>query len=260
MEIKTVKANENEIDYFSFGNGKKNMVIVPGLSLKSVMLSADAVAEAYSMFKDEYTVYVFDRAKHLKAGYTIEDMADDTALAMKVLSVDNAYIFGASQGGMIAQVIAIKHPELVSKMVLGSSASKLSDIAKANFEMWVSLAKEKNVVALNHSIFTLLYSKETLNSLGNALAELEKDGTDEEMERFVILASACNEFDVYEELSKIKCKTLVIGAKNDKVLTGEASVEMAEKLKCELYMYDGGHAVYDEAADYKNRIYAFFNK
>ena len=56
---------------------------------------------------------------------------------------------------------------------------------------------------------------------------------------------------------------LVIGAKADRVLTPEGSVEIAEKLggKCELYMYDEkyGHCVFDEAPDYKDRIYKFFS-
>lgn len=258
MDIKTVRINDNEIDYFSFGSGKRNMVIIPGLSLKSVTLSADTIAQSYSMFCDEYTVYVFDRARHLSEGYTVENMADDTAQAMQELGVEDAYIFGASQGGMIAQIIAIKYPSLVAKLVLGSTASRLNDTARNNIEKWISLAEKRDAVALNHSIFTLLYSKEMLDSLGDTLYELEKDGTDEDMARFVIMAGACMDFDVYDSLSKIKCDTLVIGALNDQVLTGDASVEIAQKMNCELFMYDGGHAIYDEAVDYKSRIYNFF--
>ncbi len=259
MDIKTVEIKDNEMDYFSFGSGKRNMLIIPGLSLKNVMLSADAIAEAYSMFCEEYTVYVFYRVRRLTNGYTVEDMADDTASAMIKLGIDNAYVFGASQGGMIAQIIAIKYPHLVAKMVIGSSASRLNDIAKSNINEWVSLARQRNAVALNHSIFTLLYSTEMLDSLGDALFELEKDGTDDEMARFEILAGACNSYDIYDDLQRIECKTLVIGANNDRVLTGQASVEIAQKLNCELYMYDGEHAIYDEAPDYKNRINDFFN-
>lgn len=258
MDIKTVKVNDNELDYFSFGSGSRSFVIIPGLSLRSVMLSADAIKDAYSIFADEYTVYVFDRAKELSAGYSIDNMADDTALAMKLLGIEGAYIFGASQGGMIALKIAIKYPELVRKMVIGSSTARNNPTLQDNLSEWVSLAKERNVVALNHSIFTKLYSKEMLDSLGNMLCELEKDGTNDEMARFEILASACDGYNAYDDLDKIKCDTLVIGAKNDKVLTGDASVEMAEKLGCELFMYDGGHAIYDEAPDYKQRIYNFY--
>lgn len=260
MEILTVKIKDNEIDYFSFGNGDEKMVIIPGLSLKSVMLSKDAIAQAYNIFSEKYTVYVFDRPKHLKADCTIEDIADASSLAMQALGLENACVFGASQGGMIAQVIALKYPKLVAKMVLGSSASRINDTLKSNLNAWVSFAQSRDVIGLNHSIFSLLYSKELLDSLGSALKELEKDGTDDEMERFAVLASACNGFDVYADLPKITCPTLVIGAKNDKVLTVDASVEMAEKMNCELYIYDAGHAVYDEALDYKERLYAFFDK
>ena len=41
-----------------FGSGNKNFVILPGLSVHSVMGLADAIAEAYKDFCEEYTVYV----------------------------------------------------------------------------------------------------------------------------------------------------------------------------------------------------------
>lgn len=258
MEILTLKTKRNEIDYFSFGEGKKNFIIIPGLSLKSVMLSADGVAWAYDIFRKDYTTYVFDRARHIENGYTVEDMADDIADAMMELGISDAYVFGASQGGMIAQILAIKHPNLVKKMVLGSSASRLGENAKALLKRWVTFAKKGDVVNLNHSIFVNLYSDKMLYSLGDFLDELEKDGTAEEMERFSILANACLGFDAYDLLYKVKCKTLVIGARYDSVLGCQASVEMAEKVNAELYLYDAGHAVYDEAPDYKQRIIDFF--
>lgn len=260
MEILKVNANGNEFDYFSFGQGNKNFIIIPGLSLKSVMLSADAIAQSYSQFSRDYTVYVFDRAKNLKAGYTVEDMADDLAQAMIKLGIEDAYIFGASQGGMIAQIIAIKYPNLVQKLVVGSSAARLSKESLTLIEQWISYAQNEDVVSLNHSFFVNVYSKELLESLGDTLKELEKDGTSDEMKRFVISAGACRGFDIYNDLDNIKCSVLVLGAKDDKVLGANASVEIAKKLNCELYMFDGGHAAYDEAPDYKDKIITFFEK
>mgnify|MGYP000509005964 FL=1 len=49
-----------------FGSGTKNFVILPGLSVHSVMGLADAIAEAYKDFCEEYTVYVFDRAENIQ--------------------------------------------------------------------------------------------------------------------------------------------------------------------------------------------------
>jgi pimeloyl-ACP methyl ester carboxylesterase len=45
--------------------------------------------------------------------YTLEDMADDSAALLDVLGIRAAHIVGVSMGGMIAQLIAITHPERV---------------------------------------------------------------------------------------------------------------------------------------------------
>ncbi|MBQ2617108.1 MAG: alpha/beta hydrolase, partial [Synergistaceae bacterium] len=58
------------------------------------------------------------------------------------------------------------------------------------------------------------------------------------------------------------CPVLVLGSNDDRVLGGEASVQIMESLKvksgCELFMYDGyGHAAYDIAPDYRERMLKF---
>jgi pimeloyl-ACP methyl ester carboxylesterase len=47
------------------------------------------------------------------ASYTLDDMADDSVALLDVLGVEAAHLVGASQGGMIAQTMAIRHPERV---------------------------------------------------------------------------------------------------------------------------------------------------
>lgn len=260
LEIKTVKTDGFEMDYFCFGNGSKVFMIIPGLSLRSVMLSAQVIAGAYKDFKKDYTVYVFDRRKNAPAGYSVRDMARDTAAVMKKIGISQADIFGASQGGMIAQYLAIDYPELVHSIVIGSSYSRGNDITKKVFDRWIALAEKKDVPSLNHDFFINIYSDEFLEANVDALPLVEKLGTAQECEQFIIFARACVDFDSYDELEKIKCPVLVIGAGQDKVLTGESSVEMAEKLGCELYIYESAaHAVYDEAPDYKERIMKFFS-
>ena len=44
IEIKTAKWDGAEMDYFCFGRGEETLVIIPGLSVQSVMGSANAVA------------------------------------------------------------------------------------------------------------------------------------------------------------------------------------------------------------------------
>ncbi len=60
----------------------------------------------------------------------------------------------------------------------------------------------------------------------------------------------------------MKCQTFVIGSEGDRVATAQASNEIARALGCKKYIYDKsfGHAVYDEAPDYKKRCLNFLNE
>lgn len=259
-EICSVQGDTFEMDYIKFGTGKKPFVIIPGLSLRSILFSASTIATTYSTFSEDYTIYVFDRKREIEPNYSIKDMAMDTANAMKILGIKGAYMLGTSQGGMICQYIAILYPELISAMVLGSTLCRANDTSKKVISSWVSYGEKRDVQGLNRSIFNNIYSEEHLEAHSRAFELIENDGTEKEMERFVILAKACLDFDCYNSLNKIHCPVFVIGDNNDKVVTAEASVEIAEKLNCQLYMYQGySHAVYDEALDYRDRIWEFFH-
>ena len=79
-----------------------------------------------------------------------------------------------------------------------------------------------------------------------------------DVERFLILAKSCLTCNAYEELEKIQSPVFVIGGKQDKVVTGEASEEIARKLGCEIYMYENlGHAAYEEATEFNQKVFDF---
>lgn len=49
--------------------------------------------------------------------YTVDDMADDAAGLLQALGITSAHIVGASMGGMIAQSLAIRRPDMVRTLV-----------------------------------------------------------------------------------------------------------------------------------------------
>ncbi len=250
---------ENTMNYIKFGNGSKTFIIIPGLSIHSIVNSKDAIEEAFKDYTDEYTIYVFDRPKNLKEDTTIKDLADATANKMKELNISGADIFGASQGGMMAMYIALYYPELVNKLVLGSTLSKPNDAFINVINKWINLAKEKNEDELLDSFIKDVYSQNTYDNYKDSLIEANKNITDEEYNRFIILANACLSTNCYDELDKIKCPVLVLGSNGDKVVTPLGSTQIADKLNCDIYMYDDsyGHGVYDEAFDYRTRMLNF---
>lgn len=260
MDTKTVKVNDIEMDYFSFGSGERAFVILPGVSTQSVMLSAMAIQAAYRMFGEDYTVYIFDRRKNMPSPYPVRQMAADTAAVMRALGIGNADIFGASQGGMMAMCIAIDSPDLVHGLALGSTAAYADEAIVKSTERWVELAKSGDRAALTAELVDCLYSESTVEKYRDFLMHMNDHISDNDVERFIIQTEAINGFDIRGELGGIVCPALVIGVEGDKVLPCEHSRLIAEKLGCGLYLYgrEYGHCAFDEAPDYKQRLLDFF--
>lgn len=260
-----VAADTFTMDYFAFGRGKKTFVILPGLSIQSVSGAAEAVEAGYAAFSEEFTVYVFDRRLDLPPVYRIEDMARDTAEAMRALSLSDVYLFGASQGGMIALIIAARYPGLVRKLVLGSTSAHVPEERAGTLDKWISLAEKKDKEGLYLAFGREIYPPAVFEAYRDVLAEAGKTVTDEELDRFVILARGIRGFNAVKELEKISCPVLAIGAFEDRVLDSDDTMEIAEKLErredFRLYMYTGyGHAAFDTAPDYRERIFRFFTE
>ena len=80
--------------------------------------------------------------------------------------------------------------------------------------------------------------------------------------RFIIQAASCISHNAYEELSNIVCPTLVIGGDCDKIVGTTAASAIAEKIShSELFIYNGlGHAAYEEAKDFNERILNFLTR
>jgi pimeloyl-ACP methyl ester carboxylesterase len=64
------------------------------------------------------------RTQDIDRPFSFESMADDVTALLKFLKIDSADIFGYSMGGGVAQQIAIRHPEVVRRLIITSSVYK----------------------------------------------------------------------------------------------------------------------------------------
>ena len=122
-------------------------------------------------------------------------------------------------------------------------------------------AQNGDYITINKDTLSLMYTEKYLKKYKTFMPLLVRMIKPKDFDRFGVLASAILNFDCYNRLNEIKCPTLVLGGEQDKITTGEASVEIAEKLNCEIYMYsEYGHAAYEEAKDFNKRVCEFLLK
>ncbi len=263
ISIERVSTERFTMPYFRFGNGARTLVILPGVSVQSVMNAADAVAAAYACMTEAFTVYVFERREALPDRFTVQDMARDTAEALSELGLNNVYLFGASMGGMIALCIATEHPELVRKLVLGSTSACVTAQNQQGLERWIQLAKNRDAKGLYLTFGEAIYPKSVFEQNRDAFIDAAKSVTDTELDRFIILINGIKDFCVLDQLSKIRCPVLAIGSQDDAVFGPDATAQIGKALEQSgigsCCFYDGyGHAAYDTAPDYKDRMLQFF--
>ena len=79
--------------------------------------------------------------RELTPGYTLEDMADDAVGLLDHLGAGPAHLVGASMGGMIAQTIAIRHPDRVASLTSIMSTTGARNVGQPALRLYPILLR-----------------------------------------------------------------------------------------------------------------------
>ena len=186
-------------------------------------------------------------------------MADDLYHSLEKLHITNTSIIGISQGGMIAQLFAIKYPQKVKKLVLALTLSRNNTISRETVGGWIEMAENGEMDQLNKDSMSKSFSSPVLKKLYVINRLFLKSVSTEKRHRFVCLAKSILAFNCYSSLDKITCPTLVLGAKYDLVLGVDGARELANGIpNASYYEFDKlGHAAYIESRRFNQVLLEF---
>lgn len=159
---------------------------------------------------------------------SFEQDADDIAALLRYLKIDKADIFGFSNGASTTLEVAIRHPQLVNKIIVASTFYKRSGAQPWFFDMMAKASFETMPQPYKDAFLAINPDKAALYKM------FTRDAT--RMQQFT---------DMKEEAIKsIKIPTLIICGDQD-VNTLEHAVDMSRQIEnASLAVFPGGHGDY----------------
>ena len=115
----SIGIGQTELHYERAGSGEP-LLLIQGMSGTHV-----SWGEAFrGALEESFDVVAFDNrgiglSAPIDGPFTIAEMATDTAELLAALEIESAHVVGISMGGMIAQELALAHPERLRSLTLG---------------------------------------------------------------------------------------------------------------------------------------------
>jgi 3-oxoadipate enol-lactonase len=194
----------------------------------------------------------------------IATLADDAAALLEALELEAAHVFGVSMGGMIAQELALRHPERVRGLVLGCTHCGGPKAVQASPEVLALIAPAKGMPP-REAVGRIYQAMTTDETRRDRLAFLG-DMTDRLLARptpvitLVRQMEAITRFDAYDRLDRITAPALVITGDCDMLVPPENSRSIAERIPgARLAVIPGvAHNFFWEAHEHSARLVEAF--
>lgn len=189
--------------------------------------------------------------------YSSAMMADDYAGLMDALGIKKARIVGCSMGSIIAQQLAIRHPEKVQSMILMCTWGRCDRYAKSTFQHMKDCKAHLRPEQFMEWVQLLIFTKpfwdhdDAHQSLIDGRGDAATGESVQPVHALEAQSAACTDHDVMGELRSIAVPCLVIGGKDDKFTPRWMGEEVATAIpNSELHLYDhAGHAFHWECMD-----------
>ncbi|MFO7825917.1 MAG: alpha/beta hydrolase [Cyclobacterium sp.] len=196
--------------------------------------------------------------------YSSAQMADDCAGLLKHLGIKQARVAGVSMGSIIAQQLAIRHPEMVRSMVLMCPWARCDHTAKDIFRHMVDCKARLRPEEFSVYIQLLIFSKSSFDDQETYSGMLEdrKNAADDPNPQPLIglegQAEACIHHDVLNQLPTIQHPVLVTGGEKDAFTPLWMTKEVAAAIpNAQLHTYpNSGHAFHwENLEDFNQRVH-----
>jgi pimeloyl-ACP methyl ester carboxylesterase len=254
-----VTVNGIALNYVETGSGDP-LVLIMGFG-------GDHLAWAFQTpaFAERFRVIAFDNRGAGQSDvpdvpYTTRMMADDTVGLLDALGIDRAHVLGVSMGGMIAQEVALNHPERVRSLQLHCTLARPDRYLTALMESWRTVRTRVSAEEWLRFVAPWLFAPGTYAERPEFVETVIQTGLANPnpftLTGFLRQGDAVRSHDTLDRLGKVRHPTLVSVAADDILVPPRFARALAAAVPgAELRVLDGaGHCYFWERADAFNAM------
>ena len=190
--------------------------------------------------------------------FTLEQMADDAIAVLDAAGIETAHVVGASMGGVISQIVAVKYPHRVRSLTLVCTACRNHPWRQELLQSWAKTAEEKGMIEVGKEAAQWVMSPRSFRRLVPAFTWMGPLAALRPRHSFVsqIHAILDTREDLVDQLSTITAPTMVIVGNQDILTPRGDSEEIAERIpNSELVVISGAaHGLMMEHSSTFNKI------
>ena len=240
----------------------------PVLLIMGLGLSGGAWWRTVPVLARDLEVITFDnrgvgRSRALLHAYTTEAMADDARAVLDAAEVERAHVYGISLGGMVAQQLALRHPERVRSLVLGATHAGGAHTVRPDGDV---IAFLRHRLAMRHEEgawgsvpfnYSEPFRAEHPERIAEDIAQRLSQPFPLQAYRAQMWAGALH--DCFDRLDRITAPTLVVHGREDRMIPVENGRLLAERIPdARLVELEGtGHLYPTEAPQVDEEVAAF---
>ena len=237
-----VNKNFYVITYDNRDTGKSTWVTEESAIIKILKFMPTFVQEP---IVDWFFEQMLDEEGRFKMGgvpseYNLEDMALDGIALLDHLEIEKAHIVGASMGGMIAQVIALNHPERLITLTgimttpgfdtagLSGPYPKYLDAMRDSFLLNLQSKPKESSEVGNLALIGKDFLKDEYENLVKILKSMEIHGNNPDSGHMAAVGSSPNRF---KRLNEIKIPTLIIHGTEDPLIPVDHGLAISKQIQ-----------------------------
>jgi len=200
-----------------------------------------------------------------KGPYTMNDFTNDLKDLLDALSIERAFLWGVSMGGMIAMHFAVKHGKRAKGLVLGETNFGTSSLPPSQEALNVLLRPPSPELDKKRSLIERMKVAFSDDFVRNNMAKIEQLAElrmqfEEDPEAYKSQLAAVLTFDFKDRLKDIRSPTLIVTGDQDKVVNPVNSYVMNQLIPdSKLVILKGaGHlAIIERSKDYNQLVLNF---